>query len=185
MIVPTFKTDRLILRQICEGDADSYQKHFIDYEVIRNLPNIVPWPYPKEGIKEFILTNILPNQGKDQWHWGIFLKENPIEMIGGIELWRDANPDNRGFWLARKFWGQGLMTEAMIPVTNYAFNELKFDKLILSNALGNKASHNIKGKVGAKLIRVESAQYVDPSFTQREIWELHKSVWNRFVSNIK
>lgn len=73
----------------------------------------------------------------------------PKELIGAIELRRKGEPDNRGFWLAKKHWGRGIMTEAVIPVLEYAFNELGFEKLIFSNAVGNKRSHRIKEKTGA------------------------------------
>ena len=48
--------------------------------------------------------------------WGIFLKENPDELIGCIGVYKNRPFENRGFWLAKKFWGQGLMTEAVKPV---------------------------------------------------------------------
>ena len=180
MKTPVLKTKRLILRPIVLEDAPSYEKNFVDYEVIRNLHRKVPWPYPKNGIVEFIEGHILPNQGKDRWMWGILLNENPNEIIGGVELWRDGNPENRGFWLGRHFWGQSIMTEAVEIVMEYAFNELGFEKLTFSNAFGNVGSRKIKEKTGARLLRVEPGEFVDPTFTEREIWELSKVEWDRF-----
>lgn len=109
--------------------------------------------------------------------WGLFLKESPNELIGVIDLWRNGRPENRGFWLAKKHWGKGLMTEAVSPITDYAFRELNFDKIIFANAIGNLASKRIKEKSGAKLIRISDAKFVDPQFTKQEIWELTKTEW--------
>ena len=173
-------TERLILRGITIEDAAAYEKYFVDYEVIRHLASTVPWPYPDDGIVDFINKIILPNQGKERWVWGIFLKTDPDELIGGVDLWRKVNPENRGFWLGKKFWGQGVMAEAVVPITDYAFSSLGFEKLILSNALGNQQSRRITEKTGAHFLGHEPAKFVDPKYTERELWELTKEDWQKF-----
>lgn len=175
--LPEFQTKRLILRAVQESDAESWQKYFDDYEVIRNLSAFVPWPYPKDGVITFLKNQILPQQGINRWVWGIFLKENPDELIGCVDLWREGKPENRGFWLGKKFWRQGIMTEAVEPIMDYAFNELDFSVLVFANAVGNIRSRRIKEKTGAKLLRVEPAKFVDPAFTKHEVWELRKENW--------
>lgn len=57
---PTFRTERLILREITEADAPSYEENFATYDVISQLTKTVPWPYPKGGVLEYIRTEILP-----------------------------------------------------------------------------------------------------------------------------
>jgi RimJ/RimL family protein N-acetyltransferase len=131
--LPTFETKRLILRGVTESDVPSWQKHFDDYEVIRNLSAVVPWPYPKDGALTFLKNMILPQQG--------------------------------------------IMTEAVEPVMDYAFDKLGFDVLIFTNARGNIGSRRVKEKTGARLIRVEPNQFVDPKFTEHEVWELRKEDW--------
>ena len=177
MGIPKFTTRRLILRGVRGDDAHSYTKHFVDYEVIRNLDASVPWPYPENGVSEFIRNMILPNQGENRWTWGIFLKSNPENLIGVVELWRPATPENRGFWLGREYWGRGMMTEAVVPIMDYAFDHLDFDVLVFSNAVGNDRSRRIKEKTGARVVRSEPHTFVDPAFTEREIWELSKADW--------
>jgi len=177
--IPEFKTKSLLLRAISISDAPSYKKYFVDYEVIRHLSAAVPWPYPEDGVADFINKVILPRQGIDRWSWALCFKEAPSELIGVVDLWRAGRPENRGFWLGKKYWGQGLMTEAIEPVTNYAFTSLKFDKLVFANAAGNKASRRIKEKSGARLVRVEPANFVDFQYTEQEVWELSKREWLR------
>jgi RimJ/RimL family protein N-acetyltransferase len=176
-LIPTFETSRLILRGVVENDAISWQKHFDDYEVIRHLSAHVPWPYPKDGVLSFLKSSILPSQGKDRWVWGIFLKEAPDELVGVVDLWREGRPEHRGFWLSHQHWGKGLMTEAVDPVMDYAFNDLGFEVLVFANAVGNIGSRRVKEKTGARLLRVEPAEFVDPKFTEHEIWELRKEDW--------
>jgi len=124
----------------------------------------------------------VPAQGNDRWVWGIFLKVNPIELIGVVDMWRDGRPENRGFWLGRKFWGQGIMTEAVQPIMNYAFEVLGFEKLVFSNALGNLKSRRVKEKTGARLVGIRPAEFVNPAYTKAETWELTREEWTKFRS---
>ena len=175
--LPVFHTPRLILKAIAETDTPAYEKHFVDYEVIRQLADAVPWPYPEGGIIEFIKGTILPNQGQDKWDWGIFLAANSSELIGGIGLRREGKPGHRGFWLGRAFWGRGYMTEAVEPIIDYAFTELGFERLLFDNALGNIKSRRVKEKTGCRFLRVEPARFVDPAYREREFWELSREDW--------
>jgi [ribosomal protein S5]-alanine N-acetyltransferase len=99
--IPTFDTERLILKPIELSDAESYERHFVDYEVISQLSALVPWPYPKGDVAEYLSDVILPKQGLTHWAWGIRLKEKPSEVIGCVDIWREGRPENRGFWLGR------------------------------------------------------------------------------------
>jgi RimJ/RimL family protein N-acetyltransferase len=60
---------------------------------------------------------------------------------------------------------------------NYAFNVIGFDKLVFANAVGNMRSRRIKEKGGARFIRLEPAEYVNPDYKHREVWELTKQEW--------
>jgi ribosomal-protein-alanine N-acetyltransferase len=172
--LPVFQTSRLLLKPVSLADTQAYQKYFVDYEVVRFLSSAVPWPYPENGVEYFLENLILPQQGIDRWCFGIFLKSNPDELIGCVDLWREPRPENRGFWLGKKFWGQGIMTEAVGPITDYAFNELGFEVLYFSNAVGNTASRRVKEKAGATLLGVRPASFVSAEFTHAELWELKK-----------
>jgi RimJ/RimL family protein N-acetyltransferase len=175
--IPTFYTSRLILRPITLSDSESYEKNFVDYDVISHLSALVPWPYPKGGVAQFLSNVILPPQGDTRWTWGICLKTNPSEVIGCVDIWREGRPENRGFWLGKRFWGQGIMTEAVQPVTDYAFRELEFKRLVFANAVGNNRSRRIKEKTGARLLHIAPAQFVNPAYTEHEVWELTQEDW--------
>jgi RimJ/RimL family protein N-acetyltransferase len=178
--IAVLRTARLILREVRESDAPAYQKHFVDYEVIGQLSAAVPWPYPEDGVLTWIRTQIIPNQGKDRWIWGIFLREQPEEIIGLIDLWRQGRPENRGFWLGRRHWGRGIMTEAAAAVMDHAFYNLGFEKMVFANAVGNERSRRVKQKTGARWLRTEPATFVNPHYTERELWEITKDEWRAF-----
>lgn len=169
--------ERILLRPITTLDIPAYEKHFINYEVIRHLSDKIPWPYPENGVREWVENHILALQGKNRWIWGIFLHSDTSSLIGVIELWRPGNPENRGFWLGQAYWGRGLMTEAAVLVTDYAFDQLDFNTLVFTNAKGNRRSARIKEKTGARFIKCQPATFVDSEYTEQEIWELHKDEW--------
>lgn len=179
MDIPTLFTERLMLRGVTEADIEGIERHFVNYEVIRHLSAAIPWPYPKGGVRAFICDQVLPAQGRDRWVWGLHLKEAQ-GLIGAIDLWRQGRPENRGFWLGRSFWGRGYMTEAVISVTDFAFDELGFEHLVFTNAVGNRRSHDIKARTGATLIGVAAAKFVDPAYTQQEIWRVTKEEWRKW-----
>jgi len=172
-------TERLCLRGPVLSDVESYARNFVDYDIIRFLSAVVPWPYPEGGVQQYFEEVLLPQQGLDRWAWAITLKSDRREVIGMVDLWRQGKPENRGFWLAKQHWGKGLMGEAVGPLTDYAFDRLGFDQLIFSNALGNKQSRRIKEKMGATYLRTEPADFVDPVFSEQEIWQLTKASWYR------
>jgi hypothetical protein len=59
----TFTTGRLILRPVTLADAPAWTRHFVDYAVISQLSAQVPWPYPANGVHDYLKNMILPQQG--------------------------------------------------------------------------------------------------------------------------
>jgi RimJ/RimL family protein N-acetyltransferase len=65
------------------------------------------------------------------------------------------------------------MSEAAERVTEYAFLELGWPHLWLTNAEANAASHRIKEKQGAKLVARISRKYVSGEGIE-EVWLLSR-----------
>jgi len=177
MSLPRFETARLMLKEITLEDTSSYQKYFNNYEVIGHLAPHVPWPYPDDGAYQYVKNVVIPRLGNNFWMWGIFFKTKPTELIGAIDLYNGDTVDNRGFWLAQDFWGQGIMIEALKPVTDFAFSDLGFVELKLSNAMGNFKSRRIKEKQGARYVGTREARFNNSKYTEAEDWILTKEDW--------
>ena len=182
--IPQFDTERLLIRGVCLEDASSYEANFATYDVVQFLSNRVPWPYPKGSLRTFLQEVVLPEQGQERWLWVLLPKENPKEVIGAVELWREGKPEHRGFWLTKRYWGQGLMREALIPIMNYAFATLEFSSMVFSNAVQNTRSRGIKEKMGARYLGTKPAQFVDPQCSQTELWEISAQEWFRFQETL-
>lgn len=178
MPVPILETSRLILRPFRLEDAKAYDAYFNDWEIVRYLGKGVPWPYSVN-----IAQSYIENMGEDELIWAITKKDRgglSDELIGAIELFPENEESNRGFWLGREFHNQGLMTEAAITVTNFWFDGLDKKVMRFRNAIHNIASSRVKEKNGARLIRHVQKNYMDPEFTQAEVWEITAEEWREF-----
>ena len=175
--VPLLLTERLRLEPLSLEHAPSYTEHFVDYEVIRHLSGTVPWPYPEDGVTTYFRDYVFPGMGERCWHWALCLQDRPGETIGSIGLFWPGIPENRGFWLGRAFWGNGYMGEAVEAVNTFAFDELGFERLILSNAVGNQRSRRVKDRNGATFIGIEPSSFVGEEYTESERWLLTREAW--------
>jgi RimJ/RimL family protein N-acetyltransferase len=175
---PVLETERLVLRPICRDDAPALQRRFPKWEVVRWLNVRVPWPYPADGAASFVAQCLGEMERREKYHWSIRPKGGPDEPIGCIDLWPDdgKSRDQRGFWLDPEFQGQGLMTEAADRVTDFAFRDLGWPRLWISNAEANRASARIKEKQGARLIEFEPTRFVEGE-SKRMVWLLEREAW--------
>ena len=152
------QTERLILRPLALADAPQVQKIFPRWEIVKFLNSRVPWPFPADGVQTFYRDQALPAVERgEEWHWTLRLRDLPEQVIGAISLHKDA-PMNRGFWLAPKWQGRGLMTEAVVAVNDYWFEVLGFSVLRTRKAVGNVASQRISKKTGMRMVGTEESE---------------------------
>ncbi len=176
-MVPTLETPRLILRPLELADADSIQRIFPQWEIVRYLNAIVPWPFPEGAALGHIRDSALPAMAQgDAWHWTLRLKSAPEELIGRIHLARGED-NNRGFWLIPSLQGQGLMTEAVIAANDFWFDVLGFPVLRAPKACANLASRRISEKTGMRLVGVTESDYVCGRLPG-EMWEITAEEWH-------
>ncbi len=176
---PTLETERLFLRPLELSDADQVQRLFPQWEVVKYLNDVVPWPYPPDGALTYYRDRALPAMARgDEWHWTLRLKEQPQQIIGAIGLIR-GETDNRGFWLAPPWQGKGLMTEAVIAVNDFWFDVLGFPVLRAPKAIANVASRRISEKTGMRMVRREERNLVSGRLPG-EVWEITAEEWRAF-----
>ena len=175
---PVLETPRLVLRPVRSKDAPLIQRRFPRWEVVQWLNANIPWPYPADGAATYVAACLEAMARGQKAHWAIIPKSGPADLIGRIDLWPDdgVSRDQRGFWLDPEFHGKGLMTEAAERVTRYAFCELGWPHLWLSNAQDNHASRRIKEKQGATKVRVEPKAFVSGP-GERQVWILTREAW--------
>ena len=174
--LPTLHTPRLVLQPLSLADADAIQQRFPHWEVVRYLNDVVPWPYPEDGALSYLRDVALPAMARgEEWHWTLRLLARPDEVIGSISL-MDAVDNNRGFWLAPQWQGQGLMSEACEVVDAYWFQSLRRACMRVPKAAPNTGSRRISERGGMRLISSEEKDFVSGRLVS-DLWEITREQW--------
>lgn len=175
---PVLETPRLVLRPVRSKDAPVIQRRFPHWEVVRWLDAKIPWPYPADGAATYVATCLEEMTRREKFHWAIIPKSGPADLIGIIDLWPDdgVSRSQRGFWLDPEFQGKGLMTEAAERVTEYAFCDLGWPHLWLTNAQDNHPSRRLKERQGARLVDLMIGEHVGGK-GPRMVWLLTREDW--------
>jgi RimJ/RimL family protein N-acetyltransferase len=178
-MVPEGSTARLLLRPLEIGDAPLIQELFPHWEVVKFLPNRVPWPYPPDGAEQHLRNVALPQMERGEASiWSLRLRRDPNHLIGSINL-RPGGDTNRGFWLGIPWQGQGLMSEACEWVNDFWFETLGFPVLRVSKAISNTASRRISEKQGMRTAYLCEKDYVCGRMLS-EIWEITADEWRKW-----
>lgn len=143
-------TERLILREWEEGDS----KDLYEYAKSELVGPNAGWPAHEneEESKEIIRMFIRDNDS-----YAVVLKEEN-KVIGGIGL-HDRKPDKSlaklnqreiGYVLHPKYWGRGIIPEAVNRLLKYAFDELDLDLIWSGHFDFNHNSKRVIDKCGFK-----------------------------------
>ncbi len=112
------------------SDADAIYKHIRDKEIQKYTLNI-PFPYTKANAVDFIKQATKNRKLKSAYEFAITNLDND-EVIGGISLmnldWKNKNAE-LGYWLAKKYRNKGYITEAIKLILEFAFKELKLNRI--------------------------------------------------------
>lgn len=174
MKTPTLTTERLLLKPLEAEDASQIQLLYPRWEIVRYLVASVPWPYPPDGAANYVNNVALPDvENGVAWFWTIRRKDDPDQLI----CLYDVEDNNRGFWLAPEWQGQGYMREASIAATDFWFNTLNKPLLRAPKAAVNERSQRISASSGMRLVRTEKKAYVSGELDS-ELWEITREEWN-------
>ena len=148
------ETDRLLLRYFTLYDLDELFVLYLDPEIRRYFPDgIKNYEDTKEELEWFM--NGLPEY-PELGLWATIHKETgkfigrcgllPWEIDGQLEI-------EVAYLLDKKFWHQGLATEAALGIIKYGFEYLDLSRLICMMHPENLASQRVAERVGMKLER--------------------------------
>jgi RimJ/RimL family protein N-acetyltransferase len=137
--------ERCVLRRWHGGDSAALVALANDPDVARYM-GALPHPYTSEDARWWIATGSV--QGGNL-QFAITLAGAPIGGIG-ITLGTVARRGTGmvGYWLGRPYWGQGLATDALRALTEYAVAELGLVRLWAFVMAPNLASARVLEKAG-------------------------------------
>jgi RimJ/RimL family protein N-acetyltransferase len=175
---PPLYTRRLLLQPLTTNDASAFQALFAQWEMVRYLTHLVPWPYPEGEALRYIRDIALPAVADgEEWHWTLRLREEPNQVIGVICV-MDEPGNNRGFWLGQQWQRRGLMTEACAAATQFWFQTLQRPLMQVAKAQINEASRRISKREGMRMIERSEDHFVCGPMEQ-EVWEITREEWLR------
>ena len=153
--IPRFETQRLILRRIREIDYIDMHEYSADTDVTRYLT----WkPHASLNETKNYAHDLQKryNAGKF-FDWGLVLKDEGkfIGTCGLTTINLNKNSCEVGYVLAKKYWGRGLIPEALELIMDFAFTYFDFDRIEARFLEGNMNSLWVMQKMGMVFDRID------------------------------
>jgi ribosomal-protein-alanine N-acetyltransferase len=146
---------RVLLRM---GDCENWKVWRVLREMSRD--SLVPWEpeWPSDALSYNYYCSLLRRQWRE-WRNGIgyaftiFVHTGPRPvLVGGITLgdiiYGAAQKGTIGYWIGKPYAGQGLMTEAVDLVCNFAFDTLHLQRIEASCLPHNEPSKAVLRRMG-------------------------------------
>lgn len=142
------ETERLKLRLVTPNDFPKVVEYCSDPELSKYMIYL-PYPYTLEDAISWY-NNQQESLKKDTMYtYGIELKETG-EFIGVISLSNNQRNNNGeiGYWLGKKYWNKGYMSEATKAIIEFAFQIKNMHKVYARCFSENIASAKVMQKNG-------------------------------------
>lgn len=145
------------LRAWFGSDAEALVPLANDPYIARYLSHVFPQPYTRADAERWIRE-----QSNDELA-GQFAIEVGGELAGGIGFivgtGERVGTAALGYWLGRRFWGRGVMSEAVQGATGWAFETLRLRRVwanvmepnVASARVLEKAGYQLEGKLNAAI----------------------------------
>ncbi len=138
-----------ILRTWKAEDARWLIRNANDAEVARGLSDRFPHPYRREDAWRFLAGEVVDLDGP------VFAIEVDGRAVGGIGA-RPFSAERSGsaeigYWLGRRYWGQGLMTRVVAAYLPWLVQTCQLHRVQASVLAGNPASARVLEKNGFAL----------------------------------
>jgi len=157
------ESDRLILRMPKKDDYYFFHRLNCDEEVMKYIGPVMD----RSESKEYFETAMAISDEK--YGYRIAVDKITAEFVGWFVL---KNLDKTseielGYRLMKKYWNLGLATEGCKTMVNYAFRELKLNRLVAVVPPEHINSQSVLTKIGFKFITV--AEYYDKRLNYYEL----------------
>jgi RimJ/RimL family protein N-acetyltransferase len=139
--------DQIHLSQIQPADEAACVEYLVDPDIYAVTLRI-PRPYTGESFRGWL--EILARQVQANGRATVWAIRNPdSKMIGGCGLdnyQRGGHQAEMGYWLAKPYWGRGIMPAVVERICQIAFTELGLAKVTAHTFAENKASARVLEK---------------------------------------
>jgi RimJ/RimL family protein N-acetyltransferase len=159
-------SDDISLSALGEKDVPALVECLKDREIYDGTLRI-PYPYTKEHALSFLdLVAERSQRFGRLMDWAI--RRNEEELIGMIGFQGSDHfaygSDEIGFWLAKPYWGRGIMTATIQAFVCLAFDTYRMTRLEARIFSFNKVSMRVVQKAGFRKIKTLPREYLKEGF---------------------
>ena len=145
------ETERLALRRLTMADADAMFRNWAsDSEVTKFLT----WPtHTDVGVSRTVTEDWVRSYSDNRYYqWAIVLKDinEPVGSIAAVKVIDDLEMVEIGYCIGRKWWHQGITSEAMKAVMDFFFDEVGVNRIESYHDPRNPNSGKVMMKCGLK-----------------------------------
>jgi ribosomal-protein-serine acetyltransferase len=131
-----------------------------------------------EDTKSFIKMTMKKFAANNGFESGIWYKGQLAGVIGLHYIDWANRKTSIGYWLGEQFQGHGLMTKSCIAYINYAFNELKLNRVEIRCAVENSKSRAIPERLGFKNEgTIREAEWLNDHFVDHIVYGMLAREW--------
>lgn len=143
------ETERLILRKFTMDDVDDMYNNWAgDDDVTKYLT----WPtHSNADVSKYVIGMWEKEYDSlNSYQWCIELKEigEAIGSIGVVNLEEKINAVEVGYCIGKRFWGQGITSEAFSALIPFFFEEMQVNRVESRHDSNNPASGKVMLKCG-------------------------------------
>lgn len=151
--VPTIPVnERIRLSQITWDDKPAYLKHLNETDEFHARMGMMPFPYREIDAEAWITKVARETMEADgRRNWAIRNKDG--ELVGGTGIFGLARGEKAeiGYWLAKPYWGKGIVTEVVRRLCEFAFDQYGLRRIYAQAFATNPASARVLEKAGFEL----------------------------------
>src|SRR5262245_21164402 len=142
--------DLIQLTEIRTSDRSSLVEHLAEKEIYDRTLRI-PYPYTEAEADRWLAT-VADKARLDGQAFSWAIRDRSERLIGcvgyeGLSIGK-SHRGEIGYWLAKPFWGRGIMTAVVQCVCAYGFSNLGLIKIVAHTFAGNDASARVLQKCG-------------------------------------
>jgi len=142
------QTERLLVRELVESDAEAFHAFNSDPEVMRHTGE----PLSRSVDEARQRLRAYPDYREHGYgRWGLErLADGRVVGFNGLKYLPELGETDLGYRLCRDVWGQGLATESSLAIVRHGFEVLGLERIIALVLEANVASIRVLEKVGMR-----------------------------------
>src|SRR5579864_58633 len=152
--IPILETERLRLRGFTADDLDLLDSLYSDPDVVSFI-SIDGQPLSREKSQERLTAALFRWTQHGIPMWAVFRKADDV-FLGrcGFQIYQVTNEIEIAYTLLPQAWGNGYATEAGRACLEYAFNVLKWERIVSRTRTTNARSLRVMEKLGFQIEKV-------------------------------